>query len=77
MRPRTGPGRRTTLRLIAEHPEVRAGDLASSVGREMLPFKVDVRKLKNLGLTTSLRVGYRLSARGQAYLAAHAGRATP
>ena len=53
-------------------PAVRAGDLAASVGREMLPFKVDVRKLKNLGLTVSLDVGYRLSPRGAAYLAATA-----
>jgi hypothetical protein len=34
------------------------------------PFKLDVRKLKNLGLTLSLEVGYRLSPRGEAYLAA-------
>ena len=36
--------------------------------RERLPFKADVRKLKNLGLTISLGVGYELSPRGQAYL---------
>ena len=40
------------------------------VGRERDPFKLDVRKLKNLGLTRSLRVGYRLSSRGAAYRAA-------
>ena len=34
-----------------------------------LPFKEDVRKLKNLGLTISLGVGYRLSPRGEAFLA--------
>ncbi len=65
-----GPWTSTTLALIAEHPGVRAGDLAASVGRERLPFKVDVRKLKNLGLTLSLEVGYRLSPRGVAYLEA-------
>ncbi len=69
-----GPWTASTLQLIADRPAVRAGDLAASVGREMLPFKVDVRKLKNLGLTLSLDVGYRLSARGVAYLAATAGR---
>ena len=37
-------------------------------GRETQPFKLDVRKLKNLGLTISLEVGYRLSPRGEAYL---------
>ena len=48
---------------------VRAADLAESFGRETQPFKTDVRKLKNLGLTISLEVGYRLSPRGAAYLA--------
>jgi hypothetical protein len=37
------------------------------MGRETLPFKRDVRKLKELGLTESLEVGYRLSPRGRAY----------
>ena len=32
-------------------------------------FKLDVRKLKRLGLTVSLEVGYELSPRGRAYLA--------
>ena len=45
-------------------------DLAAGFGRETLPFKNDVRKLKNLGLTESLEVGYRLSLRGEAYVAA-------
>ena len=36
--------------------------------REVPAFKRDVRKLKNLGLTISLEVGYRLSPRGEAYL---------
>jgi len=35
-------------------------------------LKRDVRKLKNLGLTHSLDVGYRISPRGAAYLAATA-----
>ncbi|MEM8926309.1 MAG: hypothetical protein AAGD35_22615 [Actinomycetota bacterium] len=61
---------RRTLRLIAANPEVRAPDLAAIDGRETAPFKLDVRKLKNLGLTTSLRIGYCLSPRGAAYLAA-------
>lgn len=58
-----------TLRLIARRPEVRAGDLADDLGRERDAFKLDVRKLKNLGLTLSLHVGYQLSPRGAAYLA--------
>jgi hypothetical protein len=57
-----------TLRLIQTQPATRAADLAAAVGRETAPFKLDVRKLKNLGLTYSLEVGYRLSPRGAAYL---------
>jgi hypothetical protein len=56
------------LELIEDHPGVRAPDLAAQVGRETHRFKTDVRKLKNLGLTISLRVGYELSPRGAAYL---------
>jgi hypothetical protein len=67
---RHGPWTLTTLRLIERRPAVRAGDLADDVARERLSFKADVRKLKNLGLTTSLEVGYRLSPRGEAYLRA-------
>lgn len=56
------------LRLIGENPGVRAADLAERVGRPKLPFKADVRRLKEKGLTESLEVGYRLSPRGEAYL---------
>jgi hypothetical protein len=44
------------------------------VGRETKPFKLDVRKLKNLGLTISLKIGYELSPRGRAFL--DSGRST-
>jgi hypothetical protein len=64
----SGPWTMAVLRVIVERPGVRAPDLAASFGRETLPFKLDVRKLKALGLTLSLRVGYRLSPRGEAYL---------
>ena len=64
----SGPWTRTVLQLIADRPAVRAADLAASLGRERAPFKLDVRKLKGLGLTLSLEVGYRLSPRGEAYL---------
>lgn len=67
---KAGPWTRATLALIAEHPARRAPDLAAMVGRDTKAFKLDVRKLKALGLTRSLRVGYELSPRGQAYLAA-------
>jgi hypothetical protein len=66
---RRGPWTADVLRLIAERPATRAPDLAAQLGRETAPFKADVRKLKELGLTESLEVGYRLSPRGRAYLA--------
>lgn len=56
------------LQCIAERPETRAADLAESFGRETQDFKRDIRKLKELGLTESLEVGYRLSPRGEAVL---------
>jgi hypothetical protein len=64
-----GPWTRRTLELIRDHPGVRAGDLCGKIKMEMPPFKVNVRKLKALGLTESLEIGYRLSARGRAWLA--------
>ena len=65
-----GPWTRAVLETIAARPATRAPDLAASFGRETAPFKLDVRKLKNLGLTLSLPVGYRLSPRGESYLRA-------
>ena len=51
---------------IAEQPGVRAPDLAAGYGMETHAFKLRVRRLKELGLTESLRIGYRLSPRGEA-----------
>ena len=65
-----GPWTMSVLTAIQAEPGRRAGDLAEAAGRERLPYKADVRKLKALGLTISLPVGYRLSPRGQAYLRA-------
>jgi len=62
------PWTKATLSLIARKPQVAASKLAASIGRETLPFKVDVRKLKKLGLTQSFEVGYGISPRGQAFL---------
>jgi hypothetical protein len=57
-----------TLDLILRRPHTRAPDLAAELGRERDPFKIDVRKLKALGLTRSFDVGYEVSPRGTAYL---------
>ena len=62
------PWTRETLAIIARHPRVAASRLARKLGRETLPFKVDVRKLKRLGLTMSFEVGYAISPRGKAFL---------
>jgi hypothetical protein len=62
-----GPWTAATLKAIAENPGKRAVDLAEDFGMAKLPFKTDVRKLKELGLTESLEVGYRLSPRGEAF----------
>jgi hypothetical protein len=69
-----GPWTRRTLEAIRDHPGRRAADLCRAVGQERLPFKVNVRKLKALGLTESLEVGYRLSPRGAALLSGWKGR---
>ncbi len=60
-----------TMRLIADRPATRAADLATTAGFETRWFKTKVRKLKELGLTESLEVGYELSPRGKAYLGAN------
>jgi len=65
---RKGPWTRDVLELIAANPARRAPDLAAMRGLPTQPFKTDVRKLKELGLTESLEVGYRISPRGRAYL---------
>jgi len=63
-----GPWTMATLDLIRRRPHTRAPDLAVELGRERDPFKIDVRKLKAMGLTRSFDVGYEVSPRGAAYL---------
>lgn len=62
------PWVRETLKLISRRPKVAASKLAASIGRPTEPFKIDVRKLKKLGLTESFEVGYALSPRGRAFM---------
>lgn len=57
-----------TLRAIEARPGVLAAKLARSLGRPRDEFKRDVRKLKALGLTSSLEIGYRLTPKGAALL---------
>jgi len=63
------PWTEATLRVIATHPAVVSTTLAQELGMERPAFKLNVRKLKALGLTESLEIGYRLSPRGEAFLA--------
>lgn len=67
-RSKRGPWTRQHLELIEARPSTLAEEIAASIGREKLPFKADIRRLKELGLTESLRPGYRLSPRGRAVL---------
>lgn len=69
------PWTKKTLAIIAKHPRTAASQLAKKLGRETEPFKIDVRKLKKLGLTQSFEVGYEISPRGAAYLAVTSRRA--
>ena len=63
------PWTRSTLRQIQHLPGVVSTELAAEAGQERRAYKLRVRRLKALGLTESLERGYRLSRRGQAYLA--------
>ena len=63
----TGPWTGTTLDAIAAHPGLVSTRLAELLGRERFALKADIRKLKALGLTESLDVGYRLSTRGESW----------
>lgn len=65
---RRGPWTARALALIADQPATLAAELALAQGWERAWFKRNVRKLKELGLTESLEVGYRLSPRGRAFL---------
>lgn len=66
---RTGPWTSQYLQTIGANEGVVAATLAEEVGVEKSVFKPRVRRLKELGLTESLRVGYKLSPRGREVLA--------
>ncbi len=63
-----GPWAARVLRAIRSQPAVRAAEVAMRLGMSTVMFKPRVRQLKELGLTESLDVGYRLSPRGEALL---------
>ncbi len=57
------------LEAIQMHPKLRAADLALEVNKTKDWLKLNVRKLKNLGLTISHEAGYEISPLGLAFLA--------
>jgi hypothetical protein len=65
---RHGAWTHRVLQAIEQFPELSAGELAERLQCDKERLKLDVRKLKNLGLTESLHPGYRLSPRGVAWL---------
>jgi hypothetical protein len=62
------------LQAIGDRPGIVSHVLARGVNAGVPMFKRRVRQLKELGLTESLEVGYRLSPRGRAVLDDLAGR---
>jgi hypothetical protein len=58
------------LEQIASRPATSSAELAAAMDWPRPDFKLHVRRLKALGLTISLEVGYRLSPRGEALLGA-------
>jgi hypothetical protein len=56
------------LQNITPHPGSSAAELAAAMRAEKDWLKLNIRKLKALGLTESLPVGYRLSPRGKVVL---------
>ncbi len=63
-----GPWTRRTLQLISEQPGIVSTVLAGQMGIERYAYKDLVYKLKRLGLTYGLEVGYSISPRGRAFL---------
>ena len=64
----SAPWVRRTLELIGSQPGLSAQALAQQLEVAPAKLKGNIRRLKALGLTESLAMGYRLSPRGQAWL---------
>jgi hypothetical protein len=58
----------TVLQAIQQHPRMRAIDLSVITGFEKEWLKINIRKLKNIGLTVSHEVGYEIAPLGIAYM---------
>lgn len=58
----------STLVAIQKNPKLKAAGLAQLLSKEKDWLKINIRKLKNLGLTISHDPGYEISPFGRAYL---------
>lgn len=56
------------LKAIHDNPQLKAADLAIKTGKEKEWLKLNIRKLKNLGLTISHNPGYTISPLGKVFL---------
>jgi hypothetical protein len=63
-----GAWTKAVLQAINDHPLLRAADLCKKVKMEKMKMKLNIRKLKNLGLTISHEVGYEISPLGKEFL---------
>jgi hypothetical protein len=63
-----GPWTKETLLAISKHPRVVSTELATKLGCERMWLKLNIRKLKNMGLTISHDVGYEISPLGKSVL---------
>ena len=64
---RVAPWTNVVLSMIGEKEGRTAGEMAERLGVEKQALKRKIRQLKELGLTESLPIGYRLSPRGRAF----------
>jgi hypothetical protein len=63
-----GAWTKETLLAISRHPRVVSTELATKLSRERMWLKLNIRKLKNMGLTISHDVGYEISPLGREVL---------
>lgn len=65
---RQGMWTKKVLLAIQNNPHLKAAEVAKLTGFEKQWLKLNIRKLKNLGLTISHEVGYELSPLGKAFV---------
>ncbi|WP_290789700.1 hypothetical protein [Flavihumibacter sp. UBA7668] len=65
---RKGPWTNKILLAIKEHPNLHAVGISTLTGFEKEWLKLNIRKLKNAGLTISHTVGYELSPLGKQFI---------